>query len=178
MAIEVVCDCGQKLKAPDGFAGRRVRWPSCKSALAIPRPSPPTTASSRSTRNEARSFEPNDVATLSARFLDDSGEATIGPSGMAQIGPADDGLLQSRPQAPDLMAPASTSGVVPSGTRTIVFELTFRRRIGAAIDATADGLAFVLDDAETPSRAGVPPAALRHSARDSNILITRHARTD
>ena len=101
-------------------------------------------------RNEARSFEPNDGALLSVRFLDDSGAATRGPSGMASIGPADDGLLQSRPGSPDLMAPASTSGSVPNGTRSIVFELTFRRRIGAAIDATADRLAFVLDDAEVP----------------------------
>ncbi|QDV38905.1 hypothetical protein [Tautonia plasticadhaerens] len=39
MPIRVRCQCGQKLKAPDAFAGRHVRCPVCKTKVPIPAPS-------------------------------------------------------------------------------------------------------------------------------------------
>jgi hypothetical protein len=37
MAIEVVCDCGKRLKAPDWMAGRRTQCPACWVAVQIPK---------------------------------------------------------------------------------------------------------------------------------------------
>jgi hypothetical protein len=37
MAIEVVCDCGKRLKAPDWMAGRRTQCPSCWVPVEIPK---------------------------------------------------------------------------------------------------------------------------------------------
>ena len=36
MPIEVRCQCGKKLKAPDKYAGRKVRCPGCQQSIAIP----------------------------------------------------------------------------------------------------------------------------------------------
>ncbi|RUL85265.1 hypothetical protein [Tautonia sociabilis] len=41
MPIRVRCQCGQKLKAPDHFAGQRVRCPICKTKVRIPIPDDP-----------------------------------------------------------------------------------------------------------------------------------------
>ena len=40
MPIIVVCACKKRLRAPDDFAGRRVKCPSCGAPLDIPRPEP------------------------------------------------------------------------------------------------------------------------------------------
>jgi hypothetical protein len=37
MAIDVVCDCGKRLKAPDWMAGRSTQCPACWQALRIPK---------------------------------------------------------------------------------------------------------------------------------------------
>jgi hypothetical protein len=38
MAIKVACACGKKLSVKDEYAGRRVKCPSCKKPLQIPKP--------------------------------------------------------------------------------------------------------------------------------------------
>jgi hypothetical protein len=38
MAIDVVCDCGKRLKAPDWMAGRSTQCPACWNAVQIPKP--------------------------------------------------------------------------------------------------------------------------------------------
>ena len=38
MAIKVACACGKKLSVKDEHAGRRVKCPSCKKPLQIPKP--------------------------------------------------------------------------------------------------------------------------------------------
>jgi hypothetical protein len=40
MAIEVTCQCGRVLKAPEQFAGRRGRCKGCGATLSIPKPGP------------------------------------------------------------------------------------------------------------------------------------------
>jgi hypothetical protein len=37
MAIDVICDCGKRLKAPDWMAGRSTQCPSCWTAVRIPK---------------------------------------------------------------------------------------------------------------------------------------------
>jgi hypothetical protein len=37
MAIEVVCDCGKRLKAPDWMAGRSTQCPACWNAVQVPK---------------------------------------------------------------------------------------------------------------------------------------------
>ena len=36
MPIEIRCQCGKRLKAPDNLAGRTVSCPSCKAAIQVP----------------------------------------------------------------------------------------------------------------------------------------------
>ena len=38
--IEVRCSCGRSFKAPDGYAGRRVKCPACGTRLSVPGGSP------------------------------------------------------------------------------------------------------------------------------------------
>ncbi len=38
MAIDVVCECGKRLKAPDWMAGRSTQCPACWNSVSIPRP--------------------------------------------------------------------------------------------------------------------------------------------
>jgi hypothetical protein len=78
----------------------------------------------------------NDVASLTARFLD-AGGALVGS---AAIGPV---MSTERGGVTGLLA-RMIDGVLPTGTRAVEFTLGMTHREGAYNDAYADNLAFVL----------------------------------